>query len=187
MLAKKTYVIAMAAMLCVPLAAPLAVADNFRPQTWTAAQIEIAERLDHFESTAAALEKQTDRYAASARNNNLHPQSHASELNAARDQVNVLGRELSKLEELSPQGTELQQAAIREARPELEAVADHVESAIVLLNADRRSRGTPVFQENVKGMNESADSLYSKVDAITDYEKAGIRAGTINVPAEPEA
>ena len=56
-----------------------------------------------------------------------------------------------------------------------------------MLNADRRSRGTRVFQDNVKGMNESADSLYSKVDAITDYEKAGIRAGTINVPAEPEA
>ena len=185
--AKKPYVIAMAAMLCVPLAASLALADNFRPQTRTAAQIEIAERLDCFESTAAALQTQADRYAASVRNNNLHPESHAHELNIARDQVNVLGRELTKLEELSPQGTELQQAAIREARPELEAVADHVQSAIVMLNADRRSRGTPAFHDEVKGMNESADSLYSKVDAITDYEKAGIRAGTINVPAEPEA
>jgi hypothetical protein len=65
--AKKTYVIAMAALLCAPLAAPLAVADNFRPQTRTATQIEIAERLDRFESAAAALQKQTDHYAASAR------------------------------------------------------------------------------------------------------------------------
>jgi hypothetical protein len=185
--AKKSYVIAMAALLCAPLAAPLTFADNFRPQTRTAAQIEIAERLEHFESTAAALQKQTDRYAASARGNQLHPLSHATELNAAREQVNTLGRELSKLEELSPQGTELQQAAIREARPDLVAVADHVQSAIVMLNADSRSRGTPAFQEKVKGMNESADNLYSKVDAITDYEKAGVRAGTINVPAEPEA
>jgi hypothetical protein len=185
--AKKTYVIAMAALLCAPLAAPLAVADNFRPQTRTATQIEIAERLDRFESAAAALQKQTDHYAASARNNTLHAQSHAYELNSAREQVNTLGRELSKLEELSPQGTELQQAAIREAKPELQAVADHVQSAIVMLNEDRRSRGTPAFKENVKGMNESANNLYSKVDAITDYEKAGVRAGTINAPAEPEA
>jgi len=167
--------------------APLAVADNFRPQTRTTAQLEIAERLDRFESKAAALRTQTDHYAASAWNNQLQPQSHAYELNAARVQVNDLGRELSKLEELSPQGTELQQAAIREARPELQAVADHVQSAIAMLNEDKRNRGTPAFQEKVKGMNESADSLYSKVDALTDYEKAGIRAGTINDPADPEA
>jgi hypothetical protein len=129
MLAKKTYVVAMAAMLCAPLAAPLACADNRRPQTRTATQVEIAEQLDRFESGAAALQKQTDHYAALALNNILHSQSHAYELNVARDQVNSLGRELSKLEELSPQGTELQQAAIREARPELQAVADHGNAA----------------------------------------------------------
>jgi hypothetical protein len=185
--AKKTYVIAMAAVLCAPLAAPLAFADNFRPQTRTAAQIEIAQRLDRFESAAAALQRQTDHYAAWARNIKLDPLSHAYELNAAKYRVNDLGRELSKLEELSQQGTKLQQEAIRAARPELQAVADHVQSAIMMLNEDRRSRGTSAFQENVKGMNESADSLYSKVDTITDYEKAGVRAGIINAPAEPEA
>jgi hypothetical protein len=116
-------------------------------QTRTATQVEIAEQLDRFESAAAALQKQTDHYAVLALNNTLHPQSHAYELNVARDQVNSLGRELSKLEELSPQGTELQQAAIREARPELQAVADHVQSAIVMFNEDRRSRGTPAFQQ----------------------------------------
>ena len=71
MLARKTYIIAITAMLCAPLVAPLAVADNFRPRTSTAAQIEIAERLDRFESEAAALQAQTERYAASPRNNGL--------------------------------------------------------------------------------------------------------------------
>ena len=186
MFPKRTYVIAMAAALGATLSAPLAVADNFRSEPRTAAQIEIAEQLDGFESAAAALQKQMDHYAASLRSNKPHLQSHSYNLRYAKEQVNYLGRELNTLEQLGPQGTKLQQMAIREARPHLQAVADHVQSAIVMLNEDQRSHWTPDFREKVKGIYEHADSLYTEVDAITDYEEADLRAVEMNALAESD-
>jgi DNA repair ATPase RecN len=182
--AGKTNLIAITVALGAMLAAPLAFAADSRSETSTAAQDEIAKRLDSFESSAAGLQKQIDRYAASIRTNKPERQSHARELQAAKEQVNYLGRQLSGLEQLSLQGTELQQAAIREARTHLEAVADHVQSAIVMLNEDKTSHRSPEFQEQVNGMNERADDLYTKVDAITDYEKTRDRANSMDPAAE---
>jgi DNA repair ATPase RecN len=181
--ARKTCAIAIIAALGATLAAPLAFAES-RSGQQTKAQNELPRRLDRFESAAATLQKQTDRYASSVRTNKPERQSHARELNAAKQQVNSLGRELSELERLSPQGTDLQQMAIQEARPHLEAVADHVQSAIVMLNSDKTSHRTPDFYEKVNGMYEHADSLYTKVDAITDHEKARDRAVDVTTPAE---
>ena len=184
MSAKRSHVIAIVGALCAMLATPLARAADSRPKTLTETQSEIAKRLDRFESAAAALQKQTDRYASSIRTNQLQRLSHANQLNQAREQVNYLGRELSGLEQLSPQGTELQQMAIREARPHLEAVADHVQSAIVMLNEDKSSYWTAEFREKVKGMYEHADNLYLKVDSITDLEKTRSRAASLDALAE---
>jgi chromosome segregation ATPase len=184
MLANKTFVIAIAAALSATLAAPLAIAENFRPESRTVAQSEIAKRLDDFESAAAALQKQADHYAASVRANHPQRETHALELSYAKQQVNSLGRQLATLEQLSPEGTKLQQAAIREARPHLQAVADHVENAIVMLNGDQFNHRSPEFAENVKGIYEHADDLHTKVDAITDYEKASDRTAAMNPLAE---
>lgn len=182
--AGKSNTIAIAVALGAMLAAPLAFAATSSAEPRTQAQNEIATRLDGFERSAAQLQKQTDRYAASVRTNQPERQSHARELNLAKERVNTLGLQLSTLEELSAQGTELQQAAIREARTHLEAVADHVQSAIEMFNGDKTSYRTADFNNHVKGMHETADDLYTKVDAITDYEKARDRADSMTPPAE---
>jgi DNA repair ATPase RecN len=176
MLTRKSPVLVMAAVLGAILSAPFAVADNVRSQPRTPAQEQIAGRLDDFKYAAASMLKEIDQYTSSVRSNNLHYLSHAYNLNSARERVNGLGAQLSELERLSPQGTELQRAAIREAKPHLEAVADHLQTVIVTLNEDRRSHQFPDFREKVKGMYQHADRLYTKVDAITDYEKARGRA-----------
>lgn len=172
MSARKSYVIATVAALCALFASPLARGDDSRSKPLTETQSEIAKRLDRFESAAATLQKQTDRYASSIRTNRLQRMSHSNHLNQAREQVNYLGRELSELEQISPQGTELQQMAIREARPHLEAVAEHTQGAIVMLNENKSSYSTPDFREKVKSMHEHADRLYSKVDSITDLDES---------------
>jgi hypothetical protein len=162
----------MASALGVLLSAPLAVADTPVSITRTAAQEKLADRLDLFERDAASMHTSLDRYVASMRHPNKAMQLHAYNLNDAKEQVNSLGRQLDVLEELSPQGTELQQAAIREARPHLEAVADQLHFAISMHNDDRRSVRSLEFRESVNQMYEHASNLYNKVDAITDYEKA---------------
>jgi hypothetical protein len=91
---------------------------------------------------------------------------------------------LTALEQLSPQGNALQQSAIREARPHLEAVADHAQTAIEMYNEDQRSVRFTDFRETVNAMFERADDLYVKVDAITDYEKSpgeAIRNNTLTL------
>jgi DNA repair ATPase RecN len=158
------------------LLSPLALANTSCLEDRTAAQPQIAQQLDTFERTAASTRSDLDFYASAARNNNLNRQSHASNLNQVRENVNLLGKQLSELETLDPQGTALQQAAIREARPHLERLADHVQTAIVMLNEGGSHYRFQEFGDAVNGMYQQADSLYTKVDALTDFEKACQRA-----------
>jgi chromosome segregation ATPase len=183
MVAGKNKPLAFAVALGAMLAAPLAFAVTSSPaEPRTQAQEQIETRLDRFERSAADLQKQLDHYAALTRTNAPERQSHARELNNAREHVNSLGLELGELEALSREGTDLQQAAIREARTHLEAVADHTRNAIQLLNDDKTGHRTADFREQVNGMQQHADDLYTKVDAITDHEKARHRAEGMNPP-----
>jgi DNA repair ATPase RecN len=158
------------------LLSPLALANNMCLGDRTVAQPQIAERLDSFERTAASTRSELDRYAAAVRSGSPHRQSHASNLEKARENVNLLGKQMSELEALNPQGTALQQTAIREARPHLEQLADYVQAAIVMANEGARGYRSQDFRKAVKGMYEQSDRLYTKVDALTDLEKACQRA-----------
>jgi DNA repair ATPase RecN len=155
---------------------PLASAETNCLGDRTPTQQQIARQLDSFERTAALTRSELDGYAAAARNNNLHLQSHATNLDKAKENVNLMGQQMSELETLNMQGTVLQQAVIREARPHLELLVDHVQDAIVLLDEGARGYRSQDFREAVNGMYKEADRLYSKVDTLTDFEKACNRA-----------
>ncbi len=158
------------------LLSPLALANTTCLGDRTVAQPQIAEQLDSFERTAASTRSELDRYAAAIRNGNPHRHSHAGYLQKAREDVNLLGKQMSELETLNPQGTALQQTIIREARPHLEQLAGQVQAAIVMLNEGARGYRSQEFRKAVNGMYEQSDSLYTKVDALTDFEKACQRA-----------
>jgi hypothetical protein len=66
---------------------PLALADTTCLGTRTAAQPQMAEQLDSFERGAALTRDQIDHYAAAVRNGNPHRDSHAVNLNLARQNV----------------------------------------------------------------------------------------------------
>jgi DNA repair ATPase RecN len=166
------------------LLSPLALANTTCLEDRTVAQPQIAEQLDSFERSAASTRSELDSYASAARNNSLSRQAHALKLNQTRENVNLLGKQLRELETLDTQGTALQQAAIREARPHLEQLAERVQTAIVTLNEEESSYRFPDFGQAVNGMYRQADSLYTKVDALTDFEKACQRA--VEVTAKDE-
>jgi hypothetical protein len=158
------------------LLSPLASAETTCLGERTPAQQQIAQQINSFERTAALTRSELDRYVAAARSGNLHSQSHANKLDYAKENVNLLGKQMSELESLNTQGTVLQQAVIREARPHLELLVDHVQDAIVMLNEDASGYRSPDFREAVNGMYEQADRLYTKIDTLTDFEKACNRA-----------
>jgi hypothetical protein len=158
------------------LLTPLASAATTCSGESTPAQQQIAQQLDSFERTAALTRSELDQYAAAARSGNIHQQSHAVNLNDARENVNLLGKQMSELERLNTQGTLLQQAVVREARPHLELLADHVQDAIVLLDEGARGYRSQDFRAAVNGMYEQADRLYTKVDTLRDFDAACDRA-----------
>ena len=171
MIAKGAAIVSAFALL-----SPLALANTTCLEDRTVAQPQIAEQLDTFERTAASTRSALDSYASAARNNSLSRQAHALKLNQTRENVNLLGKQLRELETLDAQGTALQQAAIREARPHLEQLADHVQTAILMLNEGARGYRSHDFGKAVNGMYKQADRLYTKVDALTDFQKACQRA-----------
>jgi hypothetical protein len=158
------------------LFSPLALADTTCLGTRTAGQPQMTEQLDSFERGAASTRDQIDRYAAAVRSGYPHRDSHAANLNLARENVNRLGKQMSEMEKLSTQGTPLQQAAIREARPHLELLANDVQSAIVMLNEGAGAYRSEDFRKTVNGMYKQAALIYTKVDALSDFEKACNRA-----------
>jgi hypothetical protein len=166
----------------VVLLSPLALANTTCLEDRTATQPQVAAQLDSFERTAASTRSDLDHYASAARHNSLNKESHVSNLQRARENVNLLGKQLSELETLNAEGTPLQQAAIREARPHLEQLANHVQTAIVMLNEGSSGYRSQDFRKAVNGMYRQADRLYTKVDALTDFEKACQRA--VNVTAD---
>ena len=158
------------------LLSPLALANTTCLEDRTSAQPHMTEQLDSFERTAASTRSELDHYASAARHNSLNKESHVRNLQTARENVNLMGKQLSELETLNAEGTPLQQAAIREARPHLEQLADHVQDAIVMLNEGASGYRSHDFRKAVNGMYKQADRLYTKVDALTDFEKACQRA-----------
>jgi DNA repair ATPase RecN len=158
------------------LLTPLALANTTCSGERTSAQQQIAQQIDSFERTAASTRSELDNYVAAVRSGNLHVQSHAANLNYARENVNLLGKQMSELERLNAQGTAFQQAVIREARPHLELLADHVQDAILMLSEGASGYRFQNFREAVNRMYEQADALYTKVDTLTDFERACDRA-----------
>jgi hypothetical protein len=158
------------------LLSPLASAETTCLGERTPAQREIAQQIDSFERTAALTRSDLDRYAAAARSGDLHKLSHANGLNHAKENVNLLGKQMNELESLNTQGTVLQQAVIREARPHLELLVDHVQDAIVMMNGDTKAYRSQDFRVAVNEMYEQADQLYTRVNTLTDFEKACNRA-----------
>ena len=154
------------------LFSPLAFADTTCLGSRTAGGPQMAEQLNSFQRSAASTRDQIDQYAAAVRSGYPYKESHAANLNLASQNVHRLSRQMSEMEKFSAQGTPLQQAAIREARPHLELLANDVQIALVLLNAGGNGYRSQNFRNTVKAMYKKADLIYTKVDALRDFEKA---------------
>ena len=83
------------------LCSPVALTDTLGFWSPTAAQVEIADRLDSFESTAASTRTEIDLYAAAVRSGNLHLQSYIGDLEQIKEHVNLFGKETDRTGETS--------------------------------------------------------------------------------------
>ena len=142
------------------------------PKMGDITQVEkVGDLLAQFESRAIETRRDAGRLESKTRGG-LSWQSHSQTLNLMKDHVNDMGKMLAEMEALKPQATLLQAKAIECARPQLQEMADGVESAIAALNEDRRNVVSQNYKATLHGVWTSADRLYRTVDTIIDYHEA---------------
>jgi len=163
----------MAAILAVP-ALGAAIAE--KPM-----QVDVGSPMKAAQQVSYDLSKTADRLQAITRSGGHSWQTHASYLSAARDNVNRLGKMLGDLERLKPYGTETQQLAIEKMRPQLVATADALTNAIELLNDRHHNLYFTEYREAVQTVSAQVDSLHQALDAVSDYEAAKARLGSLEL------
>lgn len=136
---------------------------------------EVADQLSLFKQTALEMRKQAYTLDAMTPSRQLDWRSHSQTLETLKEQVNSLGRTLTKLEQLKDQANDGQRLAIANARPPLVATAQQLSQAIDLLSDNRRSVYFQPYSETVSNLSTHAASVYETVDTILDYENARMR------------
>lgn len=142
------------------------------PVSASQSKAPVADRLSELKSTAYAMRVTTDNLKSFTPAKQLHWQSHAHNLEALKSQVNAMGKSLSELEGLKAEANPSQTLAIEQARPHLVTVAENLEQAIELIREDRNNVYWNDYAETVNNMQDHAESLYTKLDTILDYEYA---------------
>lgn len=136
---------------------------------------DVMKSMQQAKQTAYQLRQNADTLHAITRGGGHSWQSHSWYLNAAREDVNRLGKMLADLEGMKARGTGTQQVAIERIRPQLVATANALTNAIDLLNDQPHNAYFPEYREAVQTVSEQGDSLHQTLDAVLDYEAAKFR------------
>jgi hypothetical protein len=160
--------------------APRPAAAHAMPAPETAPRAGLATDLmeqarDHaFEvrRTAARLEQMS-------RSKLFGSDTHRWALNDIRDDVNDLGVVLGSLEQIRGDATSLQQKAIADARPRVEALAQATTRAIQLKSENPANRMFPEYRDAVGSIYENAAELDRMLDAVLDYKEARARLAEV--------
>lgn len=140
----------------------------------------VAEHLASFEMKAAQANRVAQELESLNRSR-VSWESHADYLTTLRQSVNEMGSLLKELEMIKTSASHLQAKAIEHARPHLQEVAARLEGAIANLNDNRRIITHPDYQNSLREIASNADSLSQKMDAILDYQRAGMRLAELDV------
>lgn len=146
---------------------------------------ELHNQLKQFRSQAFELRREAS-VLQSFTPGQLSWQTHTYRLDAIRDHVNDLGKQLAALEVVQANGTEAHQMAIDNVRPHLIATAQEVREAFALVNENRGNVKMQPFTQTVNDLYEHAASLYETVDTILDYENARVRLQELELPSSEQ-
>jgi hypothetical protein len=106
-------------------------------------------------------------------------ETHKWALNDIREEVNDLGVVLASLEQIRSDTTGLQQRAIADARPRVEALVQATSRAIELKSENPANRMFPEYRDAVGSIYENAAELDRMLDAVLDYKEARARLAEI--------
>src|SRR6185437_4353310 len=149
----------------------------------TPEQKQVDRLLKKISSDALTVSHNADKLSAYARNPKLHFETHAAELNRAKDSINAMGSDLRRLQELSAYALPWQQQLIDRVQPVLTGLAGHANEAIDRLNSDRHGFPSAEYRRAVQSLYNYADHARDVLAVNLDY--AGAREKLNRLDAAP--
>jgi Skp family chaperone for outer membrane proteins len=153
-----------------------------RSQATTGAVRDVNVAFQEATQASSEFRQSADRLHAIARNGEaLSRESHARHLNLVTDDVNRLGKLLTRLESLTPHASDAQRAAIENMRPRLMRAADALSNAIGLLQSRSYNVRFSPYQDSLRMVSQDAESLHQEFNAVQEYETAKSRLAGLDV------
>lgn len=155
-----------------------AKADIAPTYNWAYAE-EASGLLKQIRSLSIQLTEDTHFLELASQRNQLDWRNHAWRLNQIRGDVNTMGENLQRLEEIQNMIAPWQQKAVERIAPNAVALAAHTEEAIAHLNARQSNMWAAPYTDHVSTMSEHAQEIRSSVGAFLDYAKTSGRLKAI--------
>jgi len=164
----RTALLAVAFVGGLMLTARAVCAQDATAQT---SQKEVSQLLEQSKAAAAQLEHDALVLESFTRGH-LSWQSHAGQLVRIKENINSMGEDAKRLQDLRPAAAPWQQQAIDRIIPLLTEMASLTESAIEYLNAEPNKLHTPEYTEYLKEKAELAAELSALISDTVKYDRA---------------
>jgi hypothetical protein len=124
---------------------------------------EASELLSEIQSTANKLTRDAATLESFPRMG-VSWESHATQLNLAKEHINIIGERLERLQAIRPVAELWQQQAIDSVVPVALNLAERTEAAIQHLNENRRYLWAPVYTDHLTTISDEANRMKESVD-----------------------
>ena len=129
---------------------------------------EASQLLEEIQSIASSLERDAGTLN-SFRNKGMSWQSHAFQLNLAKQHINAIGSRLETLQQIQSTTEPWQQEAIAAIVPVAVQVASRTQDAINHLNEYQSRLFVPTYTEHLSAIYENADQMKESVDLYLQF------------------
>jgi hypothetical protein len=129
------------------------------------------EILKELQLSAATVAGQTDELSLSIRDGNWSPETQAYRLETVKEEVNQMGREMSKLEQERGTLRLWEQQAIDRSLPLLQEIAANTESAITYFNANKSHLWAETYRGYVEDVRQDSEQISKTVKGYLKYAK----------------
>jgi hypothetical protein len=98
-------------------------------------------------------------------------QSHATNLQEIKADVNDMAHKFARLEEIRDSGTAEERAEIDRVQPMLKALAANTTAAIKYLADNQKDFWLPAYMEHVNTLVNTSDQLYTSLGHVVQFEQ----------------
>jgi SMC interacting uncharacterized protein involved in chromosome segregation len=142
--------------------------ENTECQEWNF-EAEANNLLKEIKSLSGKLNTDADTLESYKWQTQLSWQTHADQLNKAREQINAIGQRLHRLQAIKSDVATWQRQAIEQIVPVAANVAAHTESAIQHLNENRTYLFAPTYSDHLTSIADGSRELKESADLFLEF------------------